>query len=231
MTRSLLIMDCDVLPRALAGKHGSYALMMRRALSAWPGCEVHSCNAVLGTLPPLDERFELVLVTGSKADAFADEPWLLRLLDWLEARIGQGQQLLGICFGHQLIARLHGARVARATQGWQLGALDYRREAVLPGLSLPATLRLLASHRDQVQSLPSGGQVWLRHESCPYAGLRYGKQILTMQPHPEFSSDYLAALLEKRRAEIGETAYRQALASLARSHQGPLLFSLLADWL
>ena len=70
-------------------------------------------------------RMALVLLTGSRADAFSKEPWVVDLCSRVSALLEQKKRLIGVCFGHQLIAHCLGAKVDRAPHGWGLGRHTY----------------------------------------------------------------------------------------------------------
>jgi GMP synthase-like glutamine amidotransferase len=85
------------------------------------------------------------------------------------------------------------------------------------------TLSLLASHQDQVFSLPPGAQLLASHAQCPVAAFRVQDRVWCVQPHPEFVPDYSAFLLHKRRAHLGEQAFRMGMESLSPDHDGLVL--------
>ncbi|MFP3448872.1 glutamine amidotransferase-related protein, partial [Pseudomonas sp. SIMBA_067] len=92
-------------------------------------------NVVQGEYPPEDEVFDAYLVTGSKADSFGTDPWIQTLKTYLLERYERGDKLLGICFGHQLLALLLGGKTERAGQGWGMGIHDYKLDAKAPWMS------------------------------------------------------------------------------------------------
>ena len=126
--------------------------------------------------------------------------------------------LIGICFGHQILAHALGGKAVKWDKGWVAGV---RR---LPMLAHPITgevsegegesFSLLYTHQDQVVALPKAARAWLGDDLCQYAGFVIPGRVLTMQGHPEFSPDYMAALIEKNRPHIGEENSDAALASI-----------------
>ena len=64
---------------------------------------------------------DAILISGSRYNAFEDEPWILKLLDFVKNILDQNVvPLLGVCFGHQIIARAKGAKVGRSDRGWEV---------------------------------------------------------------------------------------------------------------
>ncbi|EMT6009117.1 amidotransferase, partial [Pseudomonas aeruginosa] len=143
-------------------------------------------------------------------------------------RYERGDKLLGVCFGHQLLALLLGGKAERASQGWGMGIHQYQLNERADWMS-PALpdLTLLISHQDQVTRLPENARVIASSDFCPYAAYAIGDQVLCFQGHPEFVHDYSRELLELRQQHLGEELYRKGVDSLARDHQG----TVVAEWM
>ncbi|MNE70634.1 GMP synthase [glutamine-hydrolyzing] [compost metagenome] len=136
--------------------------------------------------------------------------------------------MLGVCFGHQLLALLLGGKSERATQGWGVGTHRYVMNAKAPWMSPQVEeLTLLISHQDQVTRLPENATVIASSDFCPNAAYHIGDQVLCFQGHPEFIHDYSRALLELRQDNLGQEIYRKGIDSLAHEHQG----STVAEWM
>lgn len=84
-----------------------------------------------GASYPRPEDVDAVLITGSRHDSFADDPWILRLVDWTRAALAGSSpvRVVGVCFGHQIVARALGARVDRNPGGWELAVTEVRLSA------------------------------------------------------------------------------------------------------
>jgi GMP synthase-like glutamine amidotransferase len=212
----LCILDNDVLDPEMAPVYGSYAAMTERLLrQAGAQGDMDVFHPFHGHYPSDWDAYDAVLLTGSRADAFSDAPWVVNLRAQVTQLLAAHKKLVGICFGHQLIALCLGATVGRAPQGWCMGRMTYT------WLDDPVqTLSLLASHQDQVFSLPPGAQLLASHAQCPVAAFRVQDRVWCVQPHPEFVPDYSAFLLHKRRAHLGEQAFRMGMDSLSPDHDG-----------
>jgi GMP synthase-like glutamine amidotransferase len=168
-----------------------------------------------GEFPVALDECDAYMTTGSRASAYEVRDWIVRLKEFVRDLYRAGIPLIGICFGHQVIAEALGGRVAKAGTGWGVGVhpltIDRREEWMEPFESAPGLLYL---HQDQVVELPPGA-VGLGHsDHCPVAIYRIDEQILCIQAHPELSARYLAAVLDDRRPLIGDEKVDAALAAL-----------------
>lgn len=157
------------------------------------------------------------IVTGSPASVYDDLPWIRDAEQIVRDLVAAERPLVGICFGHQLVAQALGGRVERAPAGWRIGSQHYETVAPVPFFGNAEErhgLTLLASHQDQVVEPPDDAVVWSRSEHCPNAGMLIGERTWTMQAHPEFTPDVVAALYDSRRARLGDHAVDAALRTL-----------------
>lgn len=218
----ICILDNDALDPAVAPVYGSYGAMFVRLLrDAGAQADFDIFNTVQGQYPDSFAAYDAVLLTGSRADSFSREPWVLALRAKVEELLRSGKKLIGVCFGHQLIALCLGAPVGRAPQGWGTGRMQYQWLAPdWPAAQGRTDIALLASHQDQVAELPAGATLLASSAFCPVAAFAVGQQVLCVQAHPEFVEDYSAYLLDKRRTTLGEAQYRGSVDSLAQGHDG-----------
>jgi len=229
MALRICILETDVLRPELVDQYQGYGQMFERLFSRQPiAAQFSIYNVMHGVYPADDEHFDAYLVTGSKADSFGSEPWIQTLKTYLLQRFERGDKLLGICFGHQLLALLLGGKSERATQGWGVGTHRYTLAPAAPWMT-PAIneLTLLISHQDQVTALPDNATVIASSEFCPFAAYHINHQVLCFQGHPEFIHDYSRALLEIRQQALGEVIYANGVASLEHEHQGVTV----AEWM
>ena len=219
----ICILDNDNLDPAVVDTYVSYGAMTETMFAAagvpW---QFERFNTTRGEYPASFDPYDAVLLTGSKADSFSDEPWVKTLREHVTELLKQRKKLLGICFGHQLIAYCLGAQVGRSPNGWGMGRMDYEWVGARPLKpdAADATLSLLASHQDQVQTLPAGATLQARSAFCPIAAYSVDDRVFCIQPHPEFVPDYSAWILQKRPESVSADRRERVRADLALPHAG-----------
>lgn len=220
------ILDCDRLEPDLAARFGhAYSGMFITGFRALrPDLEMRVWDALAGDLPSDLGACDAWLITGSRHDAYSNEPWVVALRDWIVRAAAAQVPLAGICFGHQAIAQALGGRVNKSDKGWGLGVATHTVLAGQPWM-VPARdrIRVLVSHQDQVEVLPPAAQRLAGNDFCPNFMFSLGGHILAIQGHPEFSLAYDAALIERRRERLGEVDYQAAMATLTQEVDSALV--------
>jgi GMP synthase-like glutamine amidotransferase len=216
------ILENDDLDPSIASTYQGYgAMFVRLFQDAGADWEFDIFHTPLGQYPASFDNYGAVVLTGSKADSFSDVPWVVELRRRVSLLLEKNKKLLGICFGHQLIALCLGAKVGRAPQGWGVGRMSYDWHAAdLPLAPENKRLALLVSHQDQVMELPQNAVLLASNEHCPVAGYAIGEEVFCVQGHPEFVEDYSAFLLNRRRERLGEDLYCAGTESLRHGHDG-----------
>ncbi len=211
MSLRICILETDILRPELVDQYQGYGRMFEQLFAQQPvAAEFSVYNVVEGHYPP------------------DSEPWIQTLKQDLLERYQRGDKLLGICFGHQLLALLLGGKAERAEQGWGVGVHSYRLQGNPEWMS-PALdeLQLLISHQDQVTRLPEKATLLASSDFCPIGAYHIEDQVLCFQGHPEFIHDYSRALLELRQQHLGEQVYQQGVDSLKHAQQG----SVVGEWM
>ena len=176
-------------PDALRPAHGNYPDLFQRLL-ADQGFSFQTWRVLDMDLPASPHDAEGWLITGSRFGAYEDHPFIPPLEDFIRTVHAAGVPLVGICFGHQIVAQAMGGRVEKFPGGWAVGPTDYDFAG--------QPLRLNAWHQDQVTSRPPGAALCATSPFCENAALLYGDRIFTIQAHPEFHSAFAADMIERR---------------------------------
>lgn len=211
----------------LKSRHGDYPAMFAALLGAAdPTLEFATVRVVAGETPASPTQADAWLVTGSRHGVYDALPWIEPLKAFLRASVAAGVPVVGVCFGHQILAEALGGSAAKSDRGWALGVQDYEVTA-RPGwmTDLPDRFAVRALHQDQVVRLPEAATVLARSAQCDYAALAYGDPerpfAISLQPHPEFDAGFMDELIALRAGTAfpGEAA-AEARTSLAREVHG-----------
>jgi GMP synthase (glutamine-hydrolysing) len=211
-------------PDATKRLHGTYADVFERFFSKHR-VEIVDVPVHEGAAPTSLADCDGWVISGSPQSTFEDHDWIRTGEQIIRAAAAEEHPMVGICFGHQLIAQALGGRVERSPRGWGIGAQRYETVRALPQFAPADSTTMLASHQDQVVELPADGVLWSTSEYCPNAGFTVGERILTMQAHPEFTPHFVTTLYNNRRDRMGEDAVEHALTTLAT----PLSNDAIAD--
>jgi GMP synthase (glutamine-hydrolysing) len=219
------LLVCDHVGPELRGISGDYEDMFRRMFADHDDVDIVAYDVIAGQLPSDPEECDAWLTTGSRHSVNDDEPWIRALEGFVREVAAADVPFIGICFGHQMLAKALGGSVVRSKQGWGVGVKEVD---VLPELGLGESYRVLTSHQDQVETIPPGGEILGWNEHCPVSMLRVGSKMLGIQGHPEFDPAYSRALMELRRGRaISELLVEEGLASLDQAPDS----GRLADWI
>ena len=196
--KTIGILETGAPPPTLVDRFGFYDDMFRHLLGdgafAWRSYKAHE-----GELPARPEACDGYLITGSAAGVYDSLPWIAPTRDFLLAAKGKAA-LVGICFGHQLMAEAFGGRAIKSPKGWGLGLHRYEVRERAPWMDGAASFANAASHQDQVVEAPPATRVLAGSAFCPLGMLAYDDQpAISLQLHPEFDPAYAIALLEARR--------------------------------
>lgn len=181
-----------------------------------------------GDFPPAVTACDAYLVTGSPQGVYDPIPWIADLADFLRQSYAAGQKLVGICFGHQMLAHTLGGHAEKAAVGWGMGLRRFAIDATPAWMTTaPTHGQLYFCHQDQVVRLPVGAQRLAGDDFCPNAMFVIGDQVLGIQGHPEFSTAFMATLIDALGEQAGATVATQATASL---RAGEADGALVAQW-
>ena len=200
-------------PETLQPEFGRYGGMFQDLLG--PGHDYATYDVQAGNLPDDPTECDAYIITGSAAGVYDDLPWIAPLKAFLvEAK---DQPLVGVCFGHQIMAEAFGGRVLKSDKGWGVGLHAYDVAAPQAWMDFDRAA-VPASHQDQVVEVPPGARVVAGSDFTPAGILVYDdRPAISMQFHPEFDPAYATALIEARRGSRYTDA--QADAAIASLRQ------------
>lgn len=185
-----------------------------------PALEFVVYDVEQGEFPDDIDEVDAYLITGSKSSVYDDKPWIADLMDFVRELDRRHKKIVGICFGHQLVAQALGGKTEKSSKGWGVGLHTHRFNSA-PDWHDQGEMDfdVLVSHQDQVVENAVGARVLASSEFCENAVCQVGDHILTFQGHPEFVPAYSREIMEFRREMIGEEVYRKGIASLAEQPQ------------
>ena len=155
------------------------------------------------------------IITGSKLSVYDDEKWIRDLEQYIRNLNQNKKSLLGVCFGHQLIAQALGGEVCKAEIGWVTGLQSYTFHDNFPWLKdLNREIKLIHSHQDQITKLPDQATLVASNKNVPMAMYYIDNHIMSIQGHPEFTNEYAYDVVCKRRDIIGEVLFKRTEESL-----------------
>ncbi len=183
------ILQTGLAPEALAAEMGDYPDMFARFLDGY-GFHFTTYKVVQGEFPGSIHDCDGWLITGSRHGVYEDHPWIAPLEEFIRHAYWSHVPVVGICFGHQIVAQAMGGKVVQYPGGWAVGATDYQFGG--------QPMRLNAWHRDQVVEKPADAEVAASNAFCANAALIYGDRMFTVQAHPEFRPEFIDGLMKTR---------------------------------
>ena len=183
------ILQTGLAPEQLAGEMGDYPDMFQRLL-AGHGFTFKTWRVLEGDFPPDVHAADGWLITGSRHGAYEDHPWIPPLEAFIRASYSAHVPMVGICFGHQIMAQAMGGRVEKFAKGWAVGATEYDFDG--------RKVVLNAWHQDQVVEKPETAQVAGSNAFCANAALIYEDRMFSVQAHPEFRAEFVDGLMKTR---------------------------------
>ncbi len=200
MTAPFLILQTGQ-PVASMRRHGSFAHWIRVA-AGLARDEAVVVDVEAGDPLPAREGFAGAIITGSPAMVTDRHDWSEASADWLRKAAHEGLPLLGICYGHQLIAHALGGEVGDNPTGREMGTiqLDLHPPAADDPLfaGLPAQIPAQATHLQSVLRLPDGATVLAKSEQDQAHAFRWGDAVWGLQFHPEFSTTHMRGYIRAR---------------------------------
>jgi len=217
----IAILKTDSVLAKFKNQYGEYPQMLEGLLSAVHSeIQFETFDVVEGQYPFAADHFDGYFIMGSKASVYDSDSWITQLGKYVQELHADQKKLVGICFGHQLLANVLGGSTQKSDKGWGVGVHKSRLIQAQSWMGRQAQdFSLLVSHQDQVVQLPPGAVHIAGSDFCQYSMFSIDEHVLGLQGHPEFSGAYAQALMGHRRESLGESTYSKGVASLAQSTQ------------
>lgn len=210
-------------PDTLRPEQGDYPGMFERLLEGH-GFEFKTWLVEEMDFPDSPQDADGWLITGSKHGVYEDHPFIPPLEQLVRDAMAARVPVVGICFGHQLMAQALGGKVEKFPGGWAIGPQTYDIEGT--------TMTVNAWHQDQIITPPPGARVIASNGFCRYAGLAYDDLGWSVQPHPEFGDAFIRGLIRTRAVGVVPDAQlRDAEAALGQPLDSPAVGDRIAEFL
>jgi GMP synthase-like glutamine amidotransferase len=223
------ILKCDEVLEVFRPPFTDYSDMIQDMFAAVDDSiefDIFDCRA--GQYPDQPDAYDFFITTGSRAGAYEDLPWVKPLIEFIKQLDRKKIKLIGICFGHQVIAEALGGKVEKSDKGWGVGIAS-NSIVNTPAWMVPAKteLNILVSHQDQVIQLPEQAQVIARTDFCPNFFIQWSEHFISVQGHPEWQPEYSKALMNYRKNIIPHDTIEAAMQTL----QTPADNRLFTQWM
>ena len=227
------ILQCDSTNENFRDEYGDYPWMFISLFqSIDPELQFTVFDVRLEQYPQTTQECDAYLITGSRFGVYEDEVWIRKLEKFVVELHWKKHPLLGICFGHQIVARALGGKAEKALQGWGAGVQSFRKTVTKPWLyPVLENFSLLVFYQDQVTQLPEGAELIAENEFCPIAAFQIEDHILTFQGHPELEKAYTEALMKLREQILGPVIFEAGLKSLKQSIQPQVITQWMINFL
>jgi GMP synthase-like glutamine amidotransferase len=208
------ILECGRLPEEMSAQTGQYPPMFMRLLDGH-GFAFRAWHVEGMEFPASVSEADGWLITGSRHGVYEDHAFIPVLEQFIRDAFAAHVPVVGICFGHQIMAQALGGQVAKFAGGWAVGPQDYSFDT--------GPLRLNAWHQDQVITPPEGAQTVASNGFCAHAALLYPGRGFSVQAHPEFGDGVIQRLIDHRGPGVVPDALLQnAHDGLGRADSRPM---------
>ncbi len=197
--KKIAILKTGSTAEGLRRTKGDFEHWVQRALGQ-PDSKIVVLNTMHISSWPEPNTFRALILTGSHANVTENLSWMLSLKEYVVRGYAQSVPMLGICFGHQLLASAFGGKVGANPNGKEYGAVTFRlsREGKANPLfaGLPESFPVFMSHEQSALQLPAGAQCLGQTSKESHGAFFLQPNVWGLQFHPEFDPQIMRWYLE-----------------------------------
>jgi GMP synthase-like glutamine amidotransferase len=211
---------CDDVDESARQQYGTYAQMFQDSLDPnEENLDLVPIRCFEGETLPDPGDFDGYVISGSRYSVYEDRQWISDLLEFVRQCWTREVRVVGICFGHQVIAHALGGKTEKADVGWGFGIqtakITHRQGWMTDTDTLNGDLyNLIVIHQDQVVEMPPQFRTIAENDFCPNSMIVADGKMLGIQGHPEFSKEFCRFRADYRRDIIGPEVYETTVSSL-----------------
>jgi GMP synthase-like glutamine amidotransferase len=199
-------------------------MFLKFLATLWPADKIKMYEVACGRKPKNLDECDGYIISGSPKGAYDTDPWIAELGTFIQNCSTKKKKLVGVCFGHQMIAHYLGGKAEKSKNGWGVGVRSFKisqnENWMAPKLEKAA---LIVSHQDQVVKLPKEARHLAVSDFCPYEMFAIGEHIFSFQGHPEFTPEFARSRLETRKELVGAEKYAQGVKTLDNKTDAPVV--------
>ncbi|MCP4356613.1 MAG: GMP synthase [Chloroflexi bacterium] len=182
-----------------------------------------------GQFPASPTECDAYIITGSPRSAYESETWLVTLAQFIRDVYAAGQKMVGICFGHQMLAQSLGGRVEKSEKGWGFGLKQFDVAVQKPWMTgHPNECSLYFVHQDQIMQLPPQAELLGGNVFCPNTMYEINGRVLGIQGHPEITLEIMDDVSARLEDIMERGMYETAVQSLQNTQPDN---QLVGEWI
>jgi len=210
------ILNSDTVQIDGAAEFGQYPEMFSKVFwTVDPNIQFKTYEVQYNDYPQDINECDAYLITGSKASCYDNVQWIHALKQFIKALHKNKKKLIGVCFGHQIIAEALGGSVGKSPSGWHAGvdSIFLNNDALEYG-DQGKKYNLVFSHQDEVKRLPRNATLIAESASCPIGMFLIENHIFCTQGHIELDKKFARMIYDFRKKQIGDSKHQHACETL-----------------